>query len=253
MATPKVNRALAGTVGAAALAYWGPGLSASVPFLRPALGIRDRVVGPGAVGLTFDDGPHPQGTPAVLEVLGDAGARATFFLAGEQVERRPALVGEIVAAGHEVALHCQRHRNLLRLSPGQVREDVHRAAEVIADAAGRAPRLYRPPYGVFTGPALGIARGQGWEPVLWTRWGRDWEKRASPESIAARVSDRVREGDILLLHDADYYSAARLLAADGGRAASRAGQRGNRRAPPQAGVTSRPAHKLPREAIHSWG
>ncbi len=194
-------------MGTAALLYWGPALTASHPRLRGALGIRDRLGDPGAVALTFDDGPHPEGTPAVLDVLRDARARATFFLVGEQVERRPALVGEIVAAGHEAALHCRRHRNLMRLTPGQVRDDLDQAAAVIEDAAGRAPRLYRPPYGVLTGPALILARRRGWEPILWTRWARDWEERATAQSIAAKVSDGVRAGDVLLLHDADYYSA----------------------------------------------
>ena len=71
-------------------------------------------VAPG-VALTFDDGPHPEGTPAVLEALARAGARATFFVVGEQVQRRPALVAEIAAAGHVVALHGYRHRLQLRL------------------------------------------------------------------------------------------------------------------------------------------
>jgi len=119
------NRALAAAAAAASL-YWVPGLSASVPALRPLLGIRDRLDDLGAVGLTFDDGPHPEGTPAVLEALREAGASATFFLAGEQVDQRPALVGEILAAGHEVGVHCQRHRNLLRLTPGQVAGDLQR-------------------------------------------------------------------------------------------------------------------------------
>ena len=69
------------------------------------------------MALTFDDGPHPQGTPAVLSALAAHGARATFFLVGEQVERRPALAREVHDAGHEVALHCHRHRNALRLTP----------------------------------------------------------------------------------------------------------------------------------------
>src|SRR3954452_22020216 len=72
--------------------------------------------GGGYVALTFDDGPHPQGTPAIMEALAAAGARATFFLVGEQVERRPALAAELVAAGHEVALHGHRHRAMLRLT-----------------------------------------------------------------------------------------------------------------------------------------
>ena len=198
---------LAGAAGAASLVYWGPGLSASVPLLRRPLGIRDRVADAGAVGLTFDDGPHPQGTPAVLEVLRDAGAHATFFLVGEQVVRRPSVVAEIVAAGHDVALHCHRHRNLLRLAPGQVRSDLDRAAALISEAAGRAPRRYRPPYGVFSAAGLAVARARAWEPVLWTRWGRDWERRATPESIATNVAGSLLGGDVLLLHDADYYSA----------------------------------------------
>lgn len=200
--------AWASAAGAASLLYWGPALSASHPRLRAPLGIRDRVTDIGAVGLTFDDGPHPQGTPAALEVLRDTGAHATFFLVGEQVERRPALAAEIVAAGHDVALHCHRHRNLLRLTPREVRDDLDRACALIAEGAGRAPRLYRPPYGVITAAALVLARRRGWEPMLWTRWARDWEEQATAESIAAKVSDDVRAGDVLLLHDADYYSAS---------------------------------------------
>jgi peptidoglycan/xylan/chitin deacetylase (PgdA/CDA1 family) len=207
LGTRQVSRALAGAVGTASLLYWAPGLSASVPVLRGPLGIRDRVADADAVGLTFDDGPHPEGTPAVLEVLRAGGVRASFFLVGEQVERRPALVGEIVAAGHEVAVHCQRHRNLLRLTPRQVRDDLDRARAAIVAAGGGEPQLYRPPYGVFNTAALAYARDRHWEPVLWTRWGRDWEQRATPDSIAAKIVDGVRGRDVLLLHDADYYSA----------------------------------------------
>jgi peptidoglycan-N-acetylglucosamine deacetylase len=190
-----------------AVGYLAPGLAAPVPALRRPLGVADRIDDAGAVALTFDDGPHPQGTPAVLETLRERDARATFFLAGEQVEARPALAAEIVAAGHDVAVHCRRHRNLLRLAPWQVADDLRRAEAVIADASGREPRLYRPPYGVLNAAALRYARARGWTPLLWTRWGRDWERRATPASIAARVTDGLRGGDVLLLHDADYYSA----------------------------------------------
>ena len=159
------------------------------------------------VAITFDDGPHPQGTPAILETLREAGASATFFLAGEQVVRRPALVAEIVAAGHRVELHCHRHRNQLRLSARQLLEDADRAKAAIEEAAGQAVGDYRPPYGIFSAVGLRAVRGRGWRPVLWSQWGRDWDRRATPASIAARATARVRAGDILLLHDADYYSA----------------------------------------------
>ena len=88
------------------------------------------IQGPG-VALTFDDGPHPEGTPAVLEVLARADARATFFVVGEQVQRRPALVAEIAAAGHTVALHGYRHRLQLRLGGREVRADIERGLESI--------------------------------------------------------------------------------------------------------------------------
>jgi peptidoglycan/xylan/chitin deacetylase (PgdA/CDA1 family) len=187
--------------------YAAPVLAAPCPPLRKVLGISDRISDRGCVALTFDDGPHPEGTPAVLELLAAADAHATFFLVGEQVARRPELAAEIAAAGHEVGLHCNRHRNLLRLTPGQVRDDLSRAHDLITEATGRATELYRPPYGIFNSAALLFARNRGWTPLLWTRWGRDWEADATPASIRSRLTAKLAPQDVLLLHDADYYSA----------------------------------------------
>jgi len=193
--------------GAALIGYLLPGLAGALPALRPPLGVEDRTADGRGYALTFDDGPHAQGTPAVLEILRREGVRATFFLVGEQVQRNPALAAEIAAAGHGIALHCHRHRNLLRLAPWQVREDIERALAQIEDSTGVSPALYRPPYGVLNAAALRIARGRGWRTLLWSQWGRDWEARATPASIAARVTDGAGEGAVLLLHDADDYSA----------------------------------------------
>ena len=187
--------------------YLLPGLAQVWPRLRDALGVEDRTASGTGFALTFDDGPHAQGTPAVLEVLAAAGVRATFFLVGEQLRRNPALGAEIVAAGHAVGLHCDRHRNLLRLTPRQVREDIERAQATIEDLTGRTPALYRPPYGILNSSALRLARRRGWRTLLWSAWGRDWEARATPASIASRVTDGAGEGSVLLLHDADDYGA----------------------------------------------
>ena len=143
----------------------------------------------------------------MLEILAAAGVRATFFLVGEQVQRNPGLAAEIVAAGHGIGLHCHRHRNLLRLAPWQAREDITRAQAIIEDASGRATTLYRPPYGALSGAALAIARHRGWRTLLWSHWGRDWEARATAQSIAARICDGAGPGSVLLLHDADDYSS----------------------------------------------
>ena len=168
---------------------------------RRALAIRDRVDDRAAVGLTFDDGPHPDGSPAVLEALAAGNASATFFLAGEQVAQRPALAAEIAAAGHRVALHCFRHRNFIRLSPGHAREDLSRGAAEIEDATGVAVTQFRPPLGYLTAAALSFARAQGWEVVLWKRIGHDWRASATPDGIARRVTRGLRGGEIIVLHE----------------------------------------------------
>jgi peptidoglycan/xylan/chitin deacetylase (PgdA/CDA1 family) len=187
--------------------WFVPALAAHVPALADRLGI-DRRIERRAVALTFDDGPHADGTPAVLDALAAAGATATFFLVGEQVRARPAMAAAIVAAGHVVALHGDRHTLLLRRRARELAEDLTRATAAIEDAAGRAPTLYRPPYGVFSSGALALVRERELRPLLWSRWGRDWERRASASSIARRVTDDLAPGDVVLLHDSDAYSSS---------------------------------------------
>jgi len=197
----------AAAAGAGALAYLLPGLAGAWAPLRAPLAIEDRVSDPRGYALTFDDGPHPRGTPAMLEELARRGSRATFFVVGEQVRRCPGLVGEIIAAGHRVGVHCDRHRNLLRLGPRQVADDLARVQQAIeGDGVGEL-ELYRPPYGVANLAALWLARRRRWRTVLWSHWGRDWEARATPESIAALLTAGAGAGSVLLLHDADEYGA----------------------------------------------
>jgi peptidoglycan/xylan/chitin deacetylase (PgdA/CDA1 family) len=194
-------------LGAAAAAWAAPAPAPHVPALAGALGVARRADGAAGGALTFDDGPHPLGTPAMLGALQRAGARATFFLVGEQVRREPALAREIVAAGHAVALHGDRHRCQLRLTPRALDDDLTRVAAAVADATGRAPGLYRPPYGVYSAAGLVLLRRRGWRGLLWSRWGRDWGARARPAAIAARATRDLCAGDVVLLHDADTYSA----------------------------------------------
>jgi peptidoglycan/xylan/chitin deacetylase (PgdA/CDA1 family) len=173
-----------------------------------ALGVPRTLPDRRGVALTFDDGPHPEGTPAVLELLAASGARATFFLVGEQVERRPELAARIAEAGHLVALHGHRHRLQLRMRAAEARADLERGAAAIADAVGVAPRWHRPPYGIYSPGGLAAARELGFKPLLWSRWGKDWRRFTTPSRITARATDRVTAGDVILLHDADFYGAA---------------------------------------------
>lgn len=188
------------------LDWFVPAAAAHVAWLARRLAI-ERTIAPRAVALTFDDGPHPEATPAVLELLAGAGATATFFLVGEQVERRPELARAIHVAGHEIAVHGYRHQLLLCRTSRAVAADLARAAAVTADATGCEPALYRPPYGVFSAGGLDVVRGLGWRPVLWSAWGRDWERRATGASVARRVTHRLGPGDVVLLHDSDAYGA----------------------------------------------
>jgi peptidoglycan-N-acetylglucosamine deacetylase len=184
-----------------------PALAPVVPAVARACGLPRVCPGAAGVALTFDDGPHPEGTPAILEILAAAGARATFFLVGEQVRRRPALAAEIVAAGHAVALHADRHQLQLRLRAGELADDLARGREAILSATGVEVTRHRPPYGIYSGAGLAATRAAGLQPLLWSRWGKDWRKFTTPARIAARATREVAAGDVILLHDADFYSS----------------------------------------------
>jgi peptidoglycan/xylan/chitin deacetylase (PgdA/CDA1 family) len=178
-----------------------------LPPLAALLGIPLRRPPGRGVALTFDDGPHPQGTPAVLEQLARTGATATFYLVGEQVEQRPALAREIAAAGHEIGVHGYRHRLHIRRPPWALRDDLDRASAVIAEATGVESRSYRPPYGVFSLASWRLASAR-FAPQLWSHWGRDWAADATPASIASLAARGLGPGAVILLHDSDAYSAA---------------------------------------------
>ena len=199
---------VAGAVGATVgIAHAGPAFISRSDLLRRAFGVRERLDDSTTIALTFDDGPHPQGTPAVLEALAREGAVATFVLVGEQVRRHPDLVREIEAAGHAVGVHCDRHRNLLAMTARQTLADMGAAEDAIGSALGAAPALYRPPYGIFNGAALVIIRRRRWSSVLWSRDPKDFDDDASVDAIVAVTTGDLRGGEIVLLHDSDAYAS----------------------------------------------
>jgi peptidoglycan/xylan/chitin deacetylase (PgdA/CDA1 family) len=156
------------------------------------------------VALTFDDGPDPDATPAVLRALRAAEARAVFFLVGEQVEAHPELARQVADEGHVVALHGFRHVEHDELGD-EARADLERGAAAIAAATGADPRLYRPPYGRFSEQSYAAARELGLMPVYWSAWGSDWEP-IPPERIAETAIRDLASGAILLLHDSARYA-----------------------------------------------
>ena len=158
--------------------------------------------GARGVALTFDDGPHPRFTRTVLDALEAAGARATFFVIGEKGERHPELLRELVARGHLVGVHGARHDRLLSLrSSARVRADLTRAVEFLAATTGERPRLYRPAVGQTNPRIARIAGELGLTIVGWSVRGRDGI-RTNARRVVERVVPRLRDGAIVLLHDA---------------------------------------------------
>ncbi len=159
--------------------------------------------GARGVALTFDDGPHPQWTPRVLGVLSERRATATFFLVGSKVERHPEVVRAILDAGHLVGLHSYAHDRLFSLrGERRVREDLERGIAALERVTGRRPVLFRPPIG-HTNPTIArAADALGLLVVGWTIGGRDGVACARPENVVARVRRALRNGAIVLLHDA---------------------------------------------------
>jgi len=204
--------------GRAAVAAAAPVAAALALHAAPALTARDplrrlwpRLAGRGApdgVALTFDDGPDPEGTPAVLAALAELGWTATFFLLGSQTRRFPDVARALAAAGHEIAVHGDVHRSHLFRTPGDVVADVQRAVDTIGEVTGVRPRFFRPPYGVVTSGTLDAVRRTGLQQVLWTAWGKDWQRGATPERVVRKLGRTLGPGGTLLLHDSDCTSAA---------------------------------------------
>jgi peptidoglycan-N-acetylglucosamine deacetylase len=192
---------LAGAIGAGAAVY-----GAQVPTAQLFGPLFCRA--PGAAGrlaLTYDDGPNPSETPALLELLAAYDAKATFFLIGRWAEREPGLVHELAAAGHAIGNHTYSHPTMPLLGAAGVREELKRCRGAV-EAAGvtfstlGGGALMRPPYGRRRPGTLRVLRAEGYAPITWSVTGYDWRTRESAERIGRRCV-RAGDGDVILLHD----------------------------------------------------
>lgn len=157
-----------------------------------------------ALALTFDDGPNPAATPAVLDALGERGVKAAFFILGRHAERWPGLVRRIADEGHTVCNHGFFHRKLHLKGPRYVREDLSRGTRAITDACGVTPHYFRAPHGFRSPWVSSIARSLGQRTVGWSRGVWD-SARPGVDVIVARSVRAAIPGAILLLHDGDGY------------------------------------------------
>lgn len=164
-----------------------------------------RVPAGGRVVLTFDDGPDEDATPAVLDALDAAHARATFFLLGSQLDAHLDIAHEVVRRGHEVGLHGFDHHRHDRIDPEVSRDDLSRGHVAIEQELGVRCRWFRPPYGKMSRATADACQSLGMTPVYWSAWGLDWE-RVDAGRIAAVACDQLDDGAILLLHDSARYA-----------------------------------------------
>jgi len=161
-----------------------------------------RVAGPKLIALTFDDGPYPVDTPALLAALHDARVPATFFLIARDAEQYPGIVREIAAQGNEIANHTETHPNLDYLDdPAVARELAEAATHLGAMVADPAVHTYfRPPHGRFRAATLAVAQRAGYDTILWTDDPGDW-RDIGPATIVAHVARFATSPEILLLHN----------------------------------------------------
>jgi peptidoglycan-N-acetylglucosamine deacetylase len=166
----------------------------------------------GMVSITLDDGPDPQVTPQVLDILRNAGATASFFLIGREAEQHPELVARMVAEGHSVENHSYAHSHDFAFSgPRRFRAEIGHAQDTLARLAGEPPRFFRAPAGMRNPLLEPVLRSLGLPLTSWTRRGFDTVKR-DPAVVLKRLvgddGDKLAAGDILLLHDGHAATAA---------------------------------------------
>ena len=155
----------------------------------------------GAVALTFDDGPDPDVTPKILEILRQRSAGASFFCVGQRAERHPHLIADIVARGHRVENHTYRHSNAFAfLGPRGMGREIDRAQLLLGRLAGTPPAYFRAPAGMRNPWLNALLAARSLDLVSWTRRGFDTVSR-DPATIVARLVKNVRAGDVIVLHD----------------------------------------------------
>ena len=160
-----------------------------------------------AISLTFDDGPHPEFTPRLLDNLASAGIVATFFVVGAQVEKYPLIVRRMADEGHEVGNHTWSHREPRDVSSDQFVDEIRRTGKLIEDITGNACRLTRPPKGELTAGKLWALMRERQTVVLWNRDPRDYRMTSDCEIEDWCRSYQPSHGDIVLMHDIQPHAA----------------------------------------------
>jgi peptidoglycan/xylan/chitin deacetylase (PgdA/CDA1 family) len=153
------------------------------------------------VAMTFDDGPHPQNTPRLLDILRARNVKATFYVIGRSVDLYPQVVRRTVAEGHEIGNHSHTHRLLSKLGDSELRMEMARCRDAVGRAAGVRMRTMRPPYGGLLQRQRELVFSEfGYPTILWAVDPLDW-KRPGPSVVTSRILTATKAGSIILAHD----------------------------------------------------
>ncbi|RYG72284.1 DUF3298 domain-containing protein [Lentibacillus lipolyticus] len=152
------------------------------------------------IALTFDDGPDPNVTPRILETLQKHDAKATFFMLGSQVEYYPELANKVEEAGHEIGNHTMHHQDLTINQQPAIKQEVQQASDIIQQATGQAPSLFRPPYGASNKTVEKVAEKMDTPISMWSVDSLDWKSR-NADAVHKEVMANAAPGSIVLLHD----------------------------------------------------
>jgi peptidoglycan/xylan/chitin deacetylase (PgdA/CDA1 family) len=164
----------------------------------------------GVLSLTFDDGPHPEYTPRILDILKTYGVRATFFVLGQNVKQHPEIVRRMVREGHQVANHSYTHPSFVKVRQTTLDKQIEDTNKIIEEVAGVLPTSVRPPYGALNDRVIGsILDKHGLNIIMWSVDPQDW-RRPGIDVVVQRVMDGAKPGSVILLHDIHKQTAQAL-------------------------------------------
>ncbi|WZY01400.1 polysaccharide deacetylase family protein [Bacillus sp. FSL W7-1360] len=160
------------------------------------------------IALTFDDGPHPQLTPSVLDTLAEFNIPATFYMLGDNVSKHPDLAKAVADAGHEVGNHSASHTDMTKIELKETKKEIEQTNDAIIEATGKQPETIRPPYGAYNDEMLNVFQGMNMPSILWSVDSYDWKGDA--KTVKKEVLKQVHDGAIVLMHDIQSATAEAL-------------------------------------------
>jgi peptidoglycan/xylan/chitin deacetylase (PgdA/CDA1 family) len=164
----------------------------------------------GYVGLTYDDGPNPSSTSALLNALNQGGAKATFFIWGAHAQQYPSLLQQEASAGMWIGNHTWDHPHLTQLDSGSVTNEISQTQNIIQQTIGQKPTLFRPPYGETNSTVQSIEKQQGMQAeVIWSHDSQDWNGASTSQIV--QTASTMTNGSIILMHDGGYQTTIQAV------------------------------------------